>query len=157
MIYEENLKRGLYTADSKVAIQFLKSFKFCFCILPGTTDICLAISKSVSVPMPLDPNWDEWRSTVTPQQTRAAPYQIFADTWQDLHRAVRWSSSVTPQDFLTCTHILLHVSSMCTAGSLVVWKSVGAEKKGSAAFHRCMTLSNTQRLALNERLPSNLH
>lgn len=52
------------------------------------------------------------------------------------------------RSLLTCTHILLHVSSMCTAGSLVVWKSVRAEKKGSAALHRSMTLPNTQQLAL---------
>lgn len=81
---------------------------------------------------------------------RAAPGQIFADTQQDLRRVARWSSSVTPRDLeiSTRTRILLHVSSMCTAGSSVVWKSVGAEKPGSAAFHRCMIVSNTQQLAL---------
>ena len=52
------------------------------------------------------------------------------------------------RSLLTCTHILLCVSSTCMAGSLVVWKSAGAEKKGSAAFHRSMILRNTQQVAL---------
>lgn len=60
---------------------------------------------------------------------RAAPGQIFADT------------QTLPRSLLTCTPTGLLII-------LVVWKSLGADKKGSAALHTKTILPNAQQLAL---------
>lgn len=133
----KNQREAFTLQSARFATSFPKHFRFSFCILPGATSIFLE-----SLSLPLKPKREEGPGTrhcPTPEAVR-----------QDLQRAVRWSSSLTPQNLFGGAHRLPDASqTLCMAGSLLAGKSVGVEGKGSAAFQRSEIRPNTQqRLAL---------
>lgn len=82
-------------------------------------------------PVSLYPSWDEWRGTVTPQQSEQHPVRFLLT-----HRPSQDLFWHTPPHCFWCCFIL------------VVGKSLEADENESAALHTKMILANTQQLAL---------